>query len=287
MTDAGPIGWLGTGRMGFELALRLLNAGHELHVWNRTRSKAAPLAELGATIVDTPAELAHCDVVFTIVSNDSVFEQVLLGEEGLLRAEGVSPDVIVDSSTISVEASERVAEAAGDRGAALLSAPVSGNPAVVQSGRLAVVVSGPRPAYDRAAPLLDVFGSSVTYVGEGHTARLVKICHNLVLGVVTQVLAETTVLAEQAGIARADYLAFLNGSVAGSVFSRYKTPALVHLDFAPTFTGHLLRKDLELGLAAARELDVAMPVAAQVHQQVVSLIGNGLGDVDFAALLEA
>src|SRR5437016_983722 len=99
-------------------------------------------------------------------------------------------------------------------------------------------------------------------------------------------LAETTVLAERGGIARADYLEFINGSVMGSTFSRYKTPSLVNLDFTPTFTGHLLRKDFELGLDAARQLNVPLPVAALTHQIVVSLIGQGLGDCDFAALLE-
>jgi 3-hydroxyisobutyrate dehydrogenase len=131
-----------------------------------------------------------------------------------------------------------------------------------------------------------MLGTSVSYVGEGERARLVKICHNLVLGVVTQIMAETTVLAERGGIARADYLDFLNDSVMGSTFSRYKTPAFVNLDFTPTFTGHLLRKDFELGLELGRHTNVPMPVAALVHQIVVNLIGNGLGDKDFASLLE-
>jgi 3-hydroxyisobutyrate dehydrogenase-like beta-hydroxyacid dehydrogenase len=126
----------------------------------------------------------------------------------------------------------------------------------------------------------------VRYVGDGEKARLVKICHNLVLGVVTQIMAETTVLAERGGIARADYLEFLNGSVMGSTFSRYKTPAFVNLDFTPTFTGQLLRKDFELGLEAARGLNVPMPVAALVHEIVMNLIGSELGDVDFASLLQ-
>lgn len=280
------IGWLGTGRMGFELALRLLNGGHDLKVWNRTRAKAEPLASRGATIVDTPADLADCDVVFTIVSSSGVFEQVMLGDDGLLTVAGTVPSVIVDSSTISAAASDTVAAEADKLGSALLAAPVSGSPKVVKSGRLGVVVSGPKHAYDRVEPVLELFGQTVTYVGEGSSARLVKICHNLVLGVVTQVVAETTVLAEKAGIARADYLEFLNGSVMGSVFTRYKTPGLVNLDYTPTFTGHLLRKDFELGLEAARALDVPLPVSAQVHQQVVDMIGNGLGDVDFSALLE-
>lgn len=285
--QSGPtIGWLGTGRMGFELALRLLNSGHDLKVWNRTRSKAAPLASLGATVVDKPSELADCDIVFTIVSSSDVFEEVILGADGLLSVEGLTPSLIVDSSTISPDASEQVRRQANKFGCEILAAPVSGSPKVIRSGRLSVVASGPREAFDRAEPYLARFGENVTYVGENDRARLVKICHNLILGVMTQVLAETTVLAEKAGIARADYLEFINSSVMGSVFSRYKTPGMVNLDYAPTFTGHLLRKDFELGLEAARDMDVPLPASAHVHQQVVNMIGNGLGDVDFSALLE-
>jgi 3-hydroxyisobutyrate dehydrogenase len=288
MNDQGgpTIGWLGTGRMGFELALRLLNSGHELKVWNRTRAKAEPLASLGATVVDKPSELADCDIVFTIVSSSDVFAEVILGDDGLLSVEGTTPSLIVDSSTISAEASDHVRRQADKFGCEILAAPVSGSPKVIKSGRLSVVASGPREAFDRAKPYLDKFGENVTYVGENDRARLVKICHNLILGVMTQVLVETTVLAEKAGIDRADYLEFINASVMGSVFSRYKTPGLVNLDYTATFTGHLLRKDFELGLEAARELDVPLPASAHVHQQVVNMIGNGLGDIDFSALLE-
>lgn len=285
-SDITTIGWLGTGRMGYELALRLLNAGHELKVWNRTRAKAEPLASVGATVVDTPAQLADCDLVFTIVSSSDVFTHVMLGDDGLLTVEGVTPTLIVDSSTISAEASDHVRREAGKLGCDLLAAPVSGSPKVIRSGRLGVVASGPRASFERAKPYLEVFGQTLTYVGEGDRARLVKICHNLILGVVTQVLAETTVLAEKAGISRADYLEFINGSVMGSTFSHYKTPGLVNLDYTPTFTGHLLRKDFELGLEAARELDVPLPVSSSVHQMVVNMIGNGLGDEDFSRLLE-
>ena len=280
------IGWIGAGRMGFELAIRLLNAGYDVAVWNRTRAKAEPLASLGATIVDEPSELADRDIVVTMVSSPDVFTDVTLGANGLLTVEGVAPPLLVDSSTISVEASRQVRAAAEKVGCQLLAAPVSGSPKVVKSGRLGVVASGPRTAFDRAEPVLSCFGATVTYVGEEDNARLVKICHNLILGTVTQVLAETTVLAEKAGIPRADFLEFINGSVMGSVFSRYKSPGLVGLDYTPTFTGHLLRKDLELGLEAGRGLDVPLPVTALVHQKVVDMIGNGLGDVDFSALLE-
>jgi 3-hydroxyisobutyrate dehydrogenase len=279
------IGWIGVGRMGFELAIRLLNSGYDLAVWNRTREKAEPLASLGATIVDTPADLADRDVVITMVSSSDVFISVTLGDQGVLTVDGSVPKLLIDSSTISSEASEQVRAASDKLGCYLLAAPVSGSPKVVKSGRLGVVASGPREAFDLAEPVLQTFGQTVAYVGPNDNARLVKICHNLILGVVTQVLAETTVLAEKAGIPRADFLQFINGSVMGSVFSAYKTPGMVNLDFSPTFTGHLLRKDFELGLEAARNFDVPLPVSAQVHQMVVDMIGNGLGDQDFSHLL--
>jgi 3-hydroxyisobutyrate dehydrogenase-like beta-hydroxyacid dehydrogenase len=281
------IGWIGVGRMGFELASRLLRAGHDLAVWNRTRAKAEPLAEMGATIVDRPADLADRDVVITMVSSSDVFELVTLGENGLLTRDGAAPKVLVDSSTISQAASERVRNAATKVGTRVLAAPVSGNPSVVKAGRLTVVASGPQDAFDLAEPVLASFGRNVTYVGDEDAARLVKICHNLLLGVVSQTLAEITVLAERGGVARSDFLDFINGSVLGSVFSRYKTPAIVNLDYTPTFTAHLLRKDFELGLAAARDLDVPLPASSLVHQLVVQLIGQGHGDDDFISLLEA
>lgn len=278
------VGWIGAGRMGIALMHRLLDAGCDVSAWNRTRSKLDPVAAAGATVVDRPVDLADRDIVVTMVSSSDVFEHVTLGGDGLLTGDA-GPAVLVDSSTVSAEASERVREGADKVGTQVLAAPVSGNPKVVEAGRLTVVVSGPDAAYRRSLPLLDLFGQKVTYVGEGERARLVKICHNLLLGVVTQSLAEITVLAERAGVPRSDFLDFVNSSVMGSTFSRYKAPAFVNLDFTPTFTGHLLRKDFELGLEAGREFDVPLPVSALVHQIVVQLIGAGHGDVDFAALL--
>ena len=163
---------------------------------------------------------------------------------------------------------------------------MSGNGKVVRSGGLTLVVSGPEETYERFAPLLDHIGKSVTYVGEGDVARLVKICHNLMLGVVTQSLAEITVLAEKGGVPRHAFLEFLNNSVMGSVFTRYKSPAFVNLDYTPTFTPILLRKDFDLGLAAARQLDVPMPVAAATAQLVQASVGSGRVDEDFAILLD-
>ena len=167
----------------------------------------------------------------------------------------------------------------------MLAAPVSGNPTVIAAGKL----PSPSPARarrsTRSRDLLNLFGRGVTYVGEGEVARLVKIAHNVFLGVVTQSLAEITVLAERGGVSRAAFLEFLNDSVMGSVFSRYKSPALVNLDFTPTFTNILLSKDIELGLEAGRDLGVPMPIAAATGQLVASAIGAGHTTEDFATLL--
>jgi 3-hydroxyisobutyrate dehydrogenase len=276
------LGWVGAGRMGQALAARLLAAGHDLAVYNRTRSKAEPLAEAGATVVDSPAELADRDVVFTIVSGPEDFQEVV---RALLSGDR-APSIIVDMTTVSPESSAAVRAEAEARGSAYLAAPVSGNPKVVKAGLLTFVVSGPRAAFDEVEPLLALLGSGVTYVGEGELARLAKICHNVMLGVVAQCMAEIVVLAEKGGMSRSDFLEFLNASVMGSMFTRYKTPAYVNLDFTPTFTPLLLRKDFDLGLAAAHELDVPMPVAAAAQQTVQALIGSGHTEEDFAALLE-
>jgi len=278
------LGWLGTGRMGSALVQRLLVSGCDVAVYNRTRSKAEPLAALGATIADSAAGLADRDIVFATVGTSQDLLDAVLGPAGLISGGG-APKIVVDASTISVEASQQVRERLAGRGSDLLAAPVMGNPKVASVGRLTLAVSGPRAAFDTAQPYLDMLGSGATYVGEGEVARMVKICHNLFLGVVTQSLAEVTVLAQRSGISRAAFLACLNNSVMGSTFTRYKSPAFVNLDFHPTFTATLLRKDFDLGLAAAREQQVPLPVAALVHELIQGLIGRGHGDDDFAALL--
>jgi len=285
MAAATPsVGWIGTGRMGYQLALRLLNAGYDVSAYNRTRAKAEPLAEFGAKVVDSPADLADRDVVCVMVSADKDLEAVIGGPDGLLTGEA-RPKIIIDSSTVSAEASARVRGLVENAGAQFVAAPVSGNPKVIGAGKLTVAASGPRPAFDEVEPLLAAWGRGVTYVGEGEAARLVKIAHNVFLGVVIQSLAEITVLAERGGVSRSAFLEFLNESVLGSTFSRYKSPALVNLDFHPTFTSVLLRKDLQLGLAAGKDLGVPMPLAAATDMLLAQVIGAGYTEDDFATLV--
>ena len=282
------IGWIGIGRMGYEMALRLAKAGCDLTVYNRTRAKAEPLAKHGAHIADNVAELAACDIVFCIVSTYADVKAVIAGTGGLLsKAKGKSgaPRIVVECSSISLEGSAELRGILAQHGTQMLAAPVSGNAKVIKAGKLSFVCSGPKVVFDQVSPLLRLIAPSASYVGEGELARIVKICHNVFLGVVTQSLAEITILAEKAGVPRHAFLEFMNQSVMGSVFSRYKTPAFVNLDFKVTFTQTLLRKDMDLGLEAGRKYEVPMPLASITRDLIQSMMGNGMGEKDFAALL--
>ena len=268
------------------MAERLVQGGAEVTVWNRTRAKAEPLAQKGARIAERASDLAACDIVFVMVSTYDDVHEVIAGPHGLLSgAAEVRTRLVVECSSISLEGSAQLRALLAARGIDLLAAPVSGNAKVIKAGRLSFVCSGPRAAYDAALPYLALIAPASTYVGDGELARIVKICHNVFLGVVIQSLAEITVLAQKAGVSRHAFLGFINQSVMGSTFSRYKTPALVNLDFKVTFTPKLLRKDLDLGLDAARALDVPMPLASATRDLVQALIGNGLDDGDFAKLI--
>ena len=279
------VGWIGVGRMGYPMAKRLLDAGCDVSIYNRTRSKAEPLAEAGGKIVDSPKDLADRDIIFTMVSTSDDLVTVTFGENGVFTAEA-KPKLLIDCSSISEPASADIRKRAAEMGIDMLASPVSGNGKVVKAGKLTIVTSGPRAAFEMAEPYLNQVGRGVTYVGEGELARMVKICHNLLLGVVTQCLAEITVLAEKGGVARHDTLEFINNSVMGSMFSRYKTPSFVNLDLTPTFTPILLRKDLDLGLKAGENLGVDLPVTSATRDMVQRAIDAGFTDVDFSVLLQ-
>ena len=280
-TDKTALGWIGTGRMGYEMAARLAKGGCDIAVWNRTRAKAEPLEKYGARVETELASLASRDIVFCMVSTWDDVKEVI----GKLLSGGARPKLVVECSSISLEGSAELREVLTKQGIAYLAAPVSGNAKVIKAGRLTFVVSGPQSAYERAKPYLDMMGAGSSYVGEGELARIAKICHNVMLGVVIQCLSEITVLAQKAGMPRHAFLDFLNKSVMGSTFTRYKTPALVNLDFKITFTPHLLRKDLDLGLTAGLELEVPMPLASLTRDLLQQMIGHGIADEDFATLL--
>ena len=293
--NAQKIGWIGTGRMGTPMAERLLKAGYDVSIWNRTRAKAEPLAAKGGKIVDKLSDLSSCDVVFSIVSEGKDLEQVLFGKDGVAAGSGKVPGIFVDCSTISVEESAAIRKRLAERGAAYVTAPVSGNAKVIKAGKLSSVISGPEAAAKAAIQLMEVIApQGVSYVGDGELARVCKIAHNVMLGVVIENLIEITLLTNKMGVPRHAFLAFLNNGVMGSMFTRYKTPALVNLDWTTTFTPELLRKDLDLGLELGREWDVPMPVTAATREVLQSHFGAAMLqpnpqeyiNKDFAALAE-
>ncbi|MGE0061135.1 MAG: NAD(P)-dependent oxidoreductase [Xanthobacteraceae bacterium] len=290
------IGWIGVGRMGYQMVERLVKANHNVSIWNRTKSKAEPLAKLGGKVVDKLADLAGVDILFAIVSEGKDLEEVYFGKDGVVtNAKGKLPKTFVDCSSISVEDSERIRARLKEHGVDFVCAPVSGNGHVIKAGKLSSVVSGPEASAKLAMPIIEVFAPrGVSYVGDGELARICKIAHNVMLGVVIANLVEITLLANKMGVPRHAFLAFMNNGVMGSMFTSYKTPALVNLDWTTTFTPELLRKDLDLGLDLGREWDVTMPVTAATREMVQQHIGKALSQdnskeilaQDFARMME-
>ena len=289
------IGWIGVGRMGYPMAERLIKAGYDVAIWNRTRAKAEPLAKLGAKVVGNLADLKDVDVLFSIVSTGKDLEEVYFGKNSVTGHGGKLPKIFVDCSTIAVEESASIRDRLQQLGCEYVAAPVSGNAKVIKAGKLSAVISGSEAACKTAAPLMEVISPrGVSYVGGGELARVCKIAHNVMLGVVIENLIEITLLANKMGVPRHAFLAFMNNSVMGSMFTRYKSPALVNLDWTTTFTPELLRKDLDLGLKLGREQDVIMPVTAAAREVLQSHFGAATLkpnpeeylQEDFAALME-
>jgi 3-hydroxyisobutyrate dehydrogenase len=281
LTDQ-KLGWIGTGRMGYAMAERLAKGGCDIAVWNRTKAKADPLSKYGAKVVNQLEELSTKDILFVMVSTYDDVKEVI--GKALAKSK---PKMVVECSSISLEGSAELRKILEERQIQYLAAPVSGNAKVIKAGKLTFVVSGPKAAYEKAKPYLDMMGTGSSYVGEGELSRIAKICHNVHLGVVIQSLCEITVLAEKVGMPRHAFLDFLNKSVMGSMFTRYKTPALVNLDFHVTFTPKLLRKDLDLGLDAGREFEVPMPLTSLTRDLLQQMIGQGMTEQDFSTLILA
>jgi 3-hydroxyisobutyrate dehydrogenase-like beta-hydroxyacid dehydrogenase len=265
---------IGLGHMGTAIAERLVDAGLEPLVWNRTPEKAASLQ---ARTAASPADLAaSVDVVLTSLANDEALETVAAD-----IAAGARPGtVLVDLSTVSPEASARVAALGLD----YVRAPVSGNPAVVRAGNLAFIVSGPAEAIERVEPILLAIGRSVHVVGEAEEARIVKLAVNLVIAGLAELLAEALVLGEASGVSRRALLEVMGDSAAGAPFVKYKTEALLDDDFSATFTTALMEKDVDLMLAAAEEAGVELPITAHLKELLQATAADGYADHDFMAL---
>jgi 3-hydroxyisobutyrate dehydrogenase-like beta-hydroxyacid dehydrogenase len=277
------VGLIGLGNMGTAIAERLLEGGYDLAVSNRTPGKAASLEARGANAVPTPEELAaHADVVLTSLADDDAFEAVATRVVDAARP----GTVLVDTSTVSADASARVAARAEKRSVRYLRAPVSGNPSVVRAGSLSFMVSGDPETLAEVEPVLLAVGPTVHHVGQGEQARVVKLAINLMIGVIAQAMSEALVLGEAAGVSRAELLEVMRGSAVGAPFVKYKTDALVRDDYSATFTTTLMEKDIDLVLDEATKDGVELPLAREMKEQLRAAIEAGFADDDFIALFQ-
>jgi 3-hydroxyisobutyrate dehydrogenase-like beta-hydroxyacid dehydrogenase len=280
------VGFIGLGRMGVPMALNLSRAGYPLTVYNRTKEKAAPLAEAGATVVDSPGEVAQAaEVIITMVSDSAALQAVVSGPEGLLK--DLQPNaVLIDMSTGDPKITREVAEAIRAQGAHMLDAPVSGSTSLAEQGTLSIMVGGDEAVHERVRDILLAMGSRTTHVGPNGAAAAMKLAVNIVIGVTMQVLAESIVLAEQAGIPRETAIEVLSNSAVASPFLKYKASQLLEPLGPAAFTTALMQKDFTLALALAREVGVPLPTTATANEVITMARGLGFGDHDFAAVTD-
>jgi len=267
--------------MGTAVAERVLAAGYPLLVYNRTPEKAYALVAGGASVAESPAEVAsQVDVVLTSLADDEAFEAV--AQEVVAAARPGT--ALVDLSTVSPAASARIASKAEAASVAYLRAPVSGNPTVVRAGNLSFIVSGPHETLERVDLVIRAIGPTVHHVGDGEQARIVKLAINLMIAGLAQLMSEALVLGEAAGVGRAELLEVMGSSAAGAPFVKYKREPLLRDDFSATFTTALMEKDIDLVLDAAEEVGVELPVAKQMKTLLRGAIEAGYADDDFIAL---
>ena len=281
MADA--VGFIGLGIMGRPMAENLIEAGHELVAYNRTREKAEDLD--GATVAKTPREVAErSDIIITMLPDSPQVEEVLAGEDGVL--EGVKEGaLIVDMSTISPVVTEELAGEAEERGASMLDAPVSGGDVGAIDGTLSIMVGGSEEDFGRALPLFEVMGETVTHVGPVGTGQVVKAANQIVVALTIEAVSEALVLGSKAGVSPEKILDVLGGGLAGNKVMEVKREKMLEHSFDPGFRVELHHKDLGIALAAGREYGVNLPVTAVVDQMFETLKMLGRGDQDHSALL--
>lgn len=277
------IGWIGLGKMGTPMAANLLKAGYALSVHNRSPGKARSLVEAGAIHAASPAHLAtSCEVVVSMVADDAALLDVALGPGGIFEAARAGL-LYVDMSTVSPEASRRVARVADERGVGYLRAPVSGSTAKASAGALSIFASGARPDYEQCLPWLGRIGDKFYYVGDGEQARYVKIAVNMMVGITAAMVGEALVLGERGGVGWEQMIDVINTSVVASPLIGYKSEQLAARDFRPMFTVSQMAKDFDLALETARTGDVPMPLTAVARQFFAAMSATGRGEVDFFA----
>lgn len=280
---ADTVGFIGLGIMGKPMAENLIEAGYDLVAYNRTREKAEELD--GATVAETPKVVAEqSDVIITMLPDSPQVEEVLSGEDGVL--EGIKEGaLIVDMSTISPVVTEELAKKAEEKGASMLDAPVSGGDVGAIDGTLSIMVGGGEEGFERALPLFEVMGETVTHVGPVGTGQVVKAANQIVVALTIEAVSEALVLGSKGGVPPEKILAVLGGGLAGNKVMEAKREKMLEHSFDPGFRVELHHKDLGIALAAGREYGVALPVTAIVDQMLETLMMLGRGDQDHSALL--
>jgi 3-hydroxyisobutyrate dehydrogenase-like beta-hydroxyacid dehydrogenase len=280
------LGFIGLGVMGSRMVKRLLDAGHTVTGYNRTRSKAQWLLDAGMQWGETPAAVARAvDVLFSMVANTAALQAVTGGADGILA--GLRPGAIfVDMSTVSPMVSRTLAGHVAAAGAHMLDAPVSGSVITLEEGRLSIMVGGERDAYERVLPILQDIGPKVTHVGGNGLAAAMKVATNLSLAVQMLAFSEGVLLAEKSGIARETAVEVLLNSVIASPMVKYRGPFVLGLPEEAWFDVNMMQKDLLLALDMGRQLDVPLPTTAVTNELLTAARGMGLADKDFAVVFE-
>jgi 2-hydroxy-3-oxopropionate reductase len=282
---ADTVGFIGLGIMGKPMAKNLIEAGHELVVYNRTQEKAEELAGDGATVAGNPREVAEqSDVIITMLPDSPQVEEALVGGDGIL--EGIKEGaLVVDMSTISPVVTEELAAKAAEKGASMLDAPVSGGDVGAIEGTLSIMVGGSEEDFERARPLFEAMGKTVTHVGESGAGQVVKAANQIVVALTIEAVSEALVLGSKGGVAPEKILDVLGGGLAGNKVMEVKREKMLTHSFDPGFRIELHHKDLGIALAAGREYGVTLPVTAIVDQMLQDLRMRGRGDRDHSALL--
>jgi 3-hydroxyisobutyrate dehydrogenase-like beta-hydroxyacid dehydrogenase len=284
VTGRPTVAVVGLGKMGLAIAERLLDCGFPLAVFNRTGARAEPLAGRGANVLDTASDaLGDAEVCITMLADDEALSEVALGAGGIMEGARTGT-TLIDMSTVSVEASREVAARATEARVEYLRAPVSGNPGVVRSGNLTILVSGPERAFESMDEVFHAIGKTVLYVGEDERARVAKLILQILIGGTAELLAEAVLLGEAGGIERGKLAEVLGASVVNSPFLAYKSEPLFRDDFSATFTTAMMLKDVDLVLDLARETRVTLPFTQELRGLLEQTIAGGYGDVDFMAL---
>ena len=280
------VGFVGLGVMGSRMVKRLLDAGHTVTGYNRTKSKAQWLLDLGMKWADTPAEAASAsDVTITMVTNTEALHAVTSGPNGLLA--GLRPGTIyVDMSTVSPASSRELAAQVAAKGAQMLDAPVSGSVSTLEEGKLSIMVGGDRVTFDKVKPILEAIGPKVTHVGGNGLAVSMKIATNLSLAVQMLAFSEGVLLAEKSGVTRRTAVEVLLNSVIASPMVKYRGPFVLNMPDEAWFDVNMMQKDLLLALEMGRELDVPLPTTALTNEMLTAARGMGFADKDFAVLFE-